>query len=118
MNVSPGVFHTYVALLALSGIVMLVVALLPINPSRGARIIGAVLGLAFLGYAFYLQFVFDGGSFELFYYVFAVPFIYIWRVVRMYVDRSRAREAAALAQTRAANAPMQPPAEPAPPAAP
>jgi len=118
MNVSPGAFHAYVAMLALSGVVILVVAFLPLGQQRVARLIGAVLGVAFLGYAYYLQFVFDGGTFELFYYVFALPFIYTWRVVNHYVQRRRAAERqesdARLASASASAMPAGPAEPPAP----
>lgn len=93
MEVSDGVFNTYVILLAIAGVVMLVVACLPLKQGTASRVIGAVLGLGFLGYAIYLEFIFDGGSFAMFYYVFVVPFIYIGRVVKAYADRRRRQDA-------------------------
>lgn len=87
MNVSDGVFNTYVILLAISGVVMLGVACLPVPQGKASRIIGGLLGLGFLGYAIYLKFVFDGGTFRMFLYVFVLPFIYIARVVKAYASR-------------------------------
>lgn len=87
MHVSDGVFNTYVILLAIAGVVMLVMACLPLPQGKVSRIIGGLLGLGFLGYAIYLKFIFDGGSFELFYYVFILPFIYIARVAKAYAAR-------------------------------
>lgn len=94
MEVSDGVFNTYVILLAIAGVAMLVVACLPFPQGKASRIIGGLLGVGFLGYAIYLEFIFDGGSFAMFYYVFILPFVYIARVVKAYADRRRQQDAA------------------------
>lgn len=93
MEVSSGVFNTYVALLAIAGVVTLVVACLPLRQGVLARVLGVAFGLGFLGYAFYLEFVFDGGTFTMFYYVFILPFVYIARVVKAYADRRKRQDA-------------------------
>lgn len=95
MTLSPGVFNAYMIMLALAGLVMLVVACLPVPQRTGARVVGTLIGVAFLGYAFYLRFVFDGaGTVWVFWYVFIVPFAYVARVVKAYAARDRARRVA------------------------
>ena len=63
-EVSDGTFLTYVAALGLSGAILLVLAVLPLGTPILNRVIDAVIGVAMLGYGFYLFFIFDGGTFR------------------------------------------------------
>lgn len=87
MDVSDGTLNIYSVLLMICGVVMLAVACLPLKQSTASRVIGGLVGLAFLGYGIYLKFIFDSGTVWIFYYVFVLPFIYIARVVKAYATR-------------------------------
>jgi hypothetical protein len=75
-------FGFYVFFLAVSGCAMLVMAAIGQRQSVGARVLNAVLGIAFASYAFYLAFIFGGGHYLLFYYAFILPILMIVRFVR------------------------------------
>jgi hypothetical protein len=78
-SVRPG-FSIYVLFLMLAGIVMVVTAgPMGRNLAKGARILNAVLGVGFFGYGFYLAFMFNGGTYFMFYYVFILPVLLIFR---------------------------------------
>jgi hypothetical protein len=47
-----------------------------------------VIGLGFLGYAFYLFFLFNGGTFRLFYYPFILPVLLVIQAVRHRKNRA------------------------------
>lgn len=81
-EVSDSTFNLYVAALAISGIALLIVAVLPLGTSVGARVINALLGLAMLGYAFYLFFLFPGGEFSMFWYAFVLPIVVIYQTIK------------------------------------
>ncbi|RDI68186.1 hypothetical protein [Nocardia pseudobrasiliensis] len=66
-------FNWYVALLAISGIAMIAMALVKHGQSTTARSINFIFGAVFVGYAFYLAFLFDGGSYLIFFQAFIVP---------------------------------------------
>jgi len=76
-EVSDGMFLTYIAALGISGAILLVLAVLPLGTPTLNRVIDAVIGVAMLGYGFYLFFIFDGGTISIFYYVFIVPILAI-----------------------------------------
>jgi hypothetical protein len=83
IDTSDGVVVAYIAALVISGV--LLVALGAINfikQSVGFRILNVLIGLAFLGYAFYLLFLFNGGEIRIFFYAFIVPVILIVQAVR------------------------------------
>ena len=77
MNLDFGlepVFSWYVVLLCLSGIVMVALAAVKAGErSAGSRALGAVAGVGFLGYGIYLGFIFDGGSYWMFFQAFILP---------------------------------------------
>jgi len=84
-------FYLYVGALALSGFLLLGLALSGFGSSGTAdRVINGLIGAAFLGYGFYLFFIFDGGEVREFYYAFAVPVIVIYRAIK---NRSAQRAA-------------------------
>ena len=130
-DMSDGAFNGYMVALAISGLVLLVLAIGGFfRESKGSRIFSGVVGLAFLGYAFYLFFIFTGGTVFVSYYVFIVPVVVIVNLFRSRKENQRAADAqvAAVAHGPAATsapspaaipqqAPMAPPAPAAPPAA-
>jgi hypothetical protein len=81
-EISDGQFLGYIALLAICGVIMLVLAAIGLGQSGGERILNGVLGIGFLGYAGYLFFVFDGGSVLIFWYVFILPVLLIFRAIK------------------------------------
>jgi hypothetical protein len=89
MDVSDSTFYTYVIALAVSGVIQLVIAAVGFGSGRGIRILSGLFGLGFLGYAFYLAFIFDSGEFRMFYYAFIAPILFIVQIVRARSARSR-----------------------------
>jgi hypothetical protein len=91
-EISDSAFLFYIAALAVAGLVL--IALGAVNfgaQSSVMRFVNVVIGLGFLGYAGYLFFVFDGGTFALFYYPFILPVILIIQAVRNRKNRPAAR---------------------------
>ncbi|MFI5710968.1 hypothetical protein [Kribbella sp. NPDC051620] len=86
MNLDFGldpVFSWYVVLLCLSGIVMVVLgAINKGEQSAGSRALGVLAGVAFLGYGIYLGFIFDGGSYMMFFQAFILPALLVVNFVR------------------------------------
>jgi hypothetical protein len=76
-------FELYPPLLMLSGVLLLVMAALPWQ-TGGRRAISALFGVGFLGYGFYLTFLFTGGTYIVFYYAFVVPVLMIIQTVKGY----------------------------------
>lgn len=74
----------YCVALVVVGVVMFVLAGLGGAQRRGtsAIISGMVVGLAALGYGFYLIFAFHGGTYYISYYVFALPVLVVVRFIR------------------------------------
>ena len=81
-EVSDGVFNTYVIALAVSGVLMLLVAAIGFGSTGGARLLSGLFGLGFLGYAIYLEFFLTTGEFRMFYYAFIAPVLIIVNVIR------------------------------------
>src|SRR5262245_12953881 len=76
-------FNLYSVLLAISGILLIVTAATGFGGrSPAARGVNGVFGLAFIGYAIYLQFIFNGGTVFVSYYVFVVPVLLIVQAFR------------------------------------
>ncbi|GAA1791818.1 hypothetical protein [Actinomadura chokoriensis] len=50
--------------------------------SADERLLNAVFGVGFLGYAVYLGFIFDGGEYFMFFYAFILPVLMLTRFVR------------------------------------
>jgi hypothetical protein len=93
-EVSAGMFLAYVAALVISGILLLIVSVLPIGIPKGNRIIDAVIGAAMLGYAVYLLFFLGDGEFRMFYYAFVAPIFAIVQTVKGVKARKAGRVAA------------------------
>ncbi|WP_405484521.1 hypothetical protein [Nocardia sp. NBC_00511] len=70
-------FNWYVGLLALSGAIMVGLALIRTGQSAASRSINGIFGAVYLGYAFYLAFLFDGGSYLIFFQAFILPLVMV-----------------------------------------
>ena len=119
-DMSDGTFVTYLIALTISGILLLIMAIGGFfKETRGSRILSAAIGVAFLGYAFYLSFIFTGGTVWMSYYVFIVPVLVIANIVRSRKEKAledaRANHAAEVTGWGMNPAPT-PPKDQAPPA--
>ncbi|WP_395104023.1 hypothetical protein [Actinomadura sp. SCN-SB] len=81
-------FSWYVIALAVSGVLMMGASILP-GSKVLARVVYVVLGAAMLGYGIYLGFLFEGGEYQIFFYVFVVPIIVIVRAVQAAMGRTQ-----------------------------
>ncbi len=88
-----GGFSWYCILLMVSGIAMLVTAVMR-NQARQRRIIRAIFGVGFFCYGFYLTFVFSGGHYVIFFQAFIVPLLLLIDTFRGQVARRRVRQPA------------------------
>ncbi|WP_238017423.1 hypothetical protein KZZ52_01180 [Dactylosporangium sp. AC04546] len=76
-------FYGYTAALGISGAILLVLALQPwLKTSTGMRVLNGLIGVGFLGYAFYLLFLFDGDEYRIFIYAFIAPILLLVQTVR------------------------------------
>lgn len=75
-------FYAYALLLTLSGIAMLVMALVRADYAKRRQVVNFVLGAGFTIYGLYLLLAFQGGHYVLFYYVFALPIVMIIQFFR------------------------------------
>ncbi|MFJ6384790.1 hypothetical protein ACIQI7_32875 [Kitasatospora sp. NPDC092039] len=105
-NAEP-LFSWYVVALAVSGVIMVVLGAVAGGMKVGLRILNVVIGLAFLGYAYYLAFVFEGGTYTIFLKVFILPVLMIVASVKALVERGNAKQQQA-AQAAAAFNPQAP----------
>jgi hypothetical protein len=95
-SADPG-FSAYVLLLMACGIAMVVMASPAMrNSTLFLRVLNTVIGLGFFGYGFYLAFLFDGGSYVMFFQAFVLPVVLIFRTVQ--AARLSRRQAAQAAQ--------------------
>ncbi|MDH6133368.1 hypothetical protein P3T37_002763 [Kitasatospora sp. MAA4] len=83
-------FSWYVLLLGLSGLVLIGLAAAKGGQSTGMRVFNAIVGAAFLGYGFYLGFIFQGGTYYIFFKVLLVPVLLIVNFVKSLSARSKA----------------------------
>lgn len=91
-EISDSTFLVYIGALNVAGIVLLALGAINFGAqSPMMRIINVLIGLGFLGYAFYLLFIFDGGSFALFYYPFILPVLLVIQAVRNRKNRAEAK---------------------------
>jgi hypothetical protein len=81
LDLGSGFYTVYLIALALSGVALLVAASGWAGATLGTRILSALFGFAFLGYAFYLAFIFEGGEFRIFFYAFIAPIALIVKLV-------------------------------------
>jgi hypothetical protein len=78
----PG-FSTYVLLLMFSGLVMIALATPAVKrTSMGYRVLNGIAGAGFFGYGFYLTFIFDGGTYLIFFKAFILPVLLIVNTIR------------------------------------
>lgn len=75
-------FNWYVGLLAVSGVAMVAMSMSTNGQNNISRIINLVFGTGFIGYAVYLFFIFDGGSYLIFFQAFIVPVVMAWNYVK------------------------------------
>ena len=76
-------FMTYVIALGVSGALLILVALVGFGSTVASRVISGLVGLAFAGYAIYLQFFLaDDATFNMYYYAFIVPILVLIQVFR------------------------------------
>ncbi|MFI6071285.1 hypothetical protein ACIA5C_06790 [Actinoplanes sp. NPDC051343] len=78
---SDGEFHAYIGLLALSGVVLAVMAARGFGQARTARVVDALFAAGFLGYASYLILA-DPATVTVFFYAFAVPVLAVVNAIR------------------------------------
>ncbi|MFI7075405.1 hypothetical protein ACN27B_30535 [Micromonospora sp. WMMD754] len=88
-------FLIYTLLLLLGGIAMVALGIAVKEQGTGSRILNVVVGLAMFAYGFYLFFLFEGGRYQIFFYVFVLPILLAVRAVKA---RKEAREQAAAHQ--------------------
>ncbi|NEW39687.1 hypothetical protein GV794_24295 [Nocardia cyriacigeorgica] len=75
-------FDWYVGLLALSGSIMIVMAVVKGGQSEAFRWLNGALGAGFLAYAGYLAFLFEGGSYLILFHAFILPVMMVVNFVR------------------------------------
>lgn len=75
-EMNDGMLLGYIAALAVGGVLLLILAA-AVQQAVGWRVLNALIGLAFLGYAFYLFFIFDGGEVRIFFYALILPILLI-----------------------------------------
>ncbi len=85
-------FTWYVALLAISGIIMIALASVKNGQSSTSRSLSGILGAVYLGYAVYLAFIFDGGSYLIFFQAFIVPVMLVVNFFRNRTPRPKLTE--------------------------
>lgn len=81
---STGTELAYIALLGVSGLILLIVGALGFGlKSTGQRVLNIVLGVAFIGYAGYiLLFTGEGDTIIVLWYVFIVPVVLLINVFK------------------------------------
>lgn len=97
MNLDFGahpVFSWYVVLLLVSGVAMAVMgATNAAGQSRGWRLFNLLAGVGFIGYGVYLGFIFQGGSYLIFFKAFILPAMLVVNFVRALLAQRRVRAA-------------------------
>ncbi len=91
MNIDFGqhaLFSTYVLLLMGTGLAMMLLTSIG-RAGRGLRLLNGLFGLGFFGYGFYLAFLFDGGSYIIFFKAFILPVVLVLRTVQRSVGKGR-----------------------------
>jgi hypothetical protein len=92
-------FSWYVVLLLLSGVIMLVLAAVRVGQKPVGRILNLLFGAGFLGYGIYLGFIFNSGSYLVFFKVFILPVVLVVNSLRS----AARRRASAPVQNTSAN---------------
>jgi len=91
-------FTIYTILLMVSGLMLTGMGVRLRNMGTGRRVLNILIGVAFLGYGFYLQFLFQGGAYHVFLYVFVLPVILAVRTLKANNAARIARRATAWQQ--------------------
>ena len=85
----PG-FSLYVVLLAISGVLMVGIGATAFSRlSTGWRVFNLLAGVAFFGYAFYLAFLFRGGTYFVFFKAFILPVLMLINAIRSAMTRRK-----------------------------
>ncbi|GAA1965590.1 hypothetical protein [Kitasatospora viridis] len=98
-------FSWYVVLLLLSGIAMVGFGLVGSGLSKGMRAVNLVFGVGFVGYGIYLAFIFQGGTYFIFFKAFILPVALIVRSIA--AMNGKRRQAAAQPMVQAQQAAYQ-----------
>lgn len=84
-------FSWYVVLLLISGVVMFGLGCTSsARQSTGWRVFNVLAGLGFVGYGIYLGFIFEGGSYIIFFKAFILPVVVIVNFFRSLAARRQA----------------------------
>lgn len=75
-------FAAYTVLLMASGVLLVVLGAAVGAQGTMSRVLNILVGLAFFGYGFYLEFLFQGGQYRVFLYAFVVPVLLIVRTIQ------------------------------------
>src|SRR3954451_1694694 len=98
----------YIAALVISGLSLLLVSALPIGTPKETRVINALLAVLMLGYAAYLMTTGPGDSVFIFWYVFVLPIVLVYRTFKAAkANREAKRQAATQQATAAFQSPVQ-----------
>jgi hypothetical protein len=65
-----------------SGVLLVVLGAAMGGQGAVSRVLNILVGLAFFGYGFYLEFLFQGGTYRVFFYAFVVPILLIVRTIQ------------------------------------
>jgi hypothetical protein len=95
------VFDAYTGLLMLSGVMLIIVGATLPGQSKGSRILNILVGAAYFGYGFYLEFIFSGDRYRVFFAAFLLPVLLIIQVFRARKAATEARAAQAYQDTQA-----------------
>jgi hypothetical protein len=87
-------FNIYTVLLMLSGLGLIGMGAGLRGIGMGRRVLNILIGVAFFGYGFYLQFLFPGGTYHVFIYVFVLPVILAVQAFKANKSARVARQAA------------------------
>ncbi|MFE2426485.1 hypothetical protein ACFXJ5_06995 [Streptomyces sp. NPDC059373] len=84
-------FSWYVVLLIISGVAMTAIGAASVGGlSAGWRVFNVLAGVGFVGYGVYLGFIFEGGSYIIFFKAFILPVVMIVNFVRSIGARDKA----------------------------
>ncbi|KJS62555.1 hypothetical protein [Streptomyces rubellomurinus] len=84
-------FSWYVVALAASGILLLGLGAFAFGVKFLPRILAIAAGIGLLYYAYYMAYVFEGGTYTLYYKLFVLPVLLIVYMVKAIVERGNAK---------------------------
>ncbi|MGW4467701.1 hypothetical protein [Micromonospora sp. NPDC004704] len=90
-------FDAYTFLLMLSGLLLIAIGATFGGQSIGSRLLSVAVGIGFFGYGFYLEFLFEGGTYRVFFFAFVFPVLLTIRAIKERQE-ARATQAAQAAQ--------------------